>query len=233
MEPLNSSTASNEKIIAKEKIILDENGKEIIIEETIKVIEKNEGNTGESQVVNTIEQFLEFKHSIPAGNTGQKKQGNPVFDIIPSCEFLTAYVFNLTPVINNGIEPKIDNLRKIFFSRPSAKYDKATDTITIDVVTFASAIGYQNVIQHGIFYDYSMDNSGAPKMNIYFMLNNPPTSRNSEALLVRTYQLAFSQEQNTTKIIDLSLINTVEVFLIQENPRTSRGTVTTVQPTSN
>ncbi|KAB8153022.1 hypothetical protein EZY14_011615 [Kordia sp. TARA_039_SRF] len=80
-----------------------------------------------------------------------------------------------------------------------------------------------------LFYNFSLNVDGKPQLNLYVSFN---CHRNIEKHEFWYNAINFNTGSNQMQAVDLSSIETVEVFLIDEDPETSRGTVTTVKNAS-
>jgi hypothetical protein len=79
-------------------------------------------------------------------------------------------------------------------------------------------------------YQFTLDPSGVPQINVYvFFLDDTSVNVPKYWNNVLNITLPAGSLPNVTP----NLFKTVQIFLLSEDPKTSRGTVTTVQPTSN
>ncbi|KAB8153021.1 hypothetical protein EZY14_011610 [Kordia sp. TARA_039_SRF] len=134
-----------------------------------------------------------------------------------------------------------DKKHGIFFSEAIAEYlSESNNTIKIDVRTFCKIIKIENSPEYfieKIYYDYSLNSEGLPKINIFIkvdksiILQSPllEEPNQEKVLFCSDFQIKFIEKDNMPK---LEYINTVEIFFFHTNPRTARGTVTTVKNAS-
>ncbi|MEM6717709.1 MAG: hypothetical protein AAF611_00195 [Bacteroidota bacterium] len=81
-----------------------------------------------------------------------------------------------------------------------------------------------------VHYDYELNATSLPSLMIYLTFDKEKIGRSSN--IISHKQFLFTFEQKSDEGIDFSNFDTIQAFLIEDDPRTSRGTVTTVtQPT--
>jgi hypothetical protein len=223
----------------------------LILEKNIELNQDADtGNGTSGQNVETISAFLKAKHLVKITNNAlpEEREYKPFLGINASTEII-ARRYNLKLFNGNQLEYENGNnfnnnltplLSQLFMaSVPSATYDKNRNLLTVEINSFASASSEENALIRDIHYDFSIDNQGSPKINIYIRFDIHKLRSEQKNLVVRNSNITFSKESDTTfskksdttQSIDLSTVRAIEVFLLQTNPRTSRGTMTTVKPT--
>lgn len=88
----------------------------------------------------------------------------------------------------------------------------------------------QQVADFNLYYNYTLDADGLPQIAIYICYHKEEinaTAYEYNTFEIYVYKGAITDANN--KEVELSEIQTVQVFLINTDPRTSRGTTTTVQ----
>ncbi|MBC8754640.1 hypothetical protein H2O64_08135 [Kordia sp. YSTF-M3] len=74
-------------------------------------------------------------------------------------------------------------------------------------------------------YQLTLNDYGLPQLNIYVLYSE--TNSEENPYWDNSFQITF--DRNITPEINLEELTTIQVFLQDEDPRTSRGTVTTVK----
>lgn len=105
----------------------------------------------------------------------------------------------------------------------------AGNNMTIDINTTLN-ISNEGTPTQNLFYDYGLNNRGLPNLIIYIIYRETGTG-SKENIIFDHFEINFENQESK---IQFSEFDTIEIFIIDEDPRTSRGTVTTVsQPTTN
>lgn len=107
-------------------------------------------------------------------------------------------------------------------------FDSDTNFILVNTVTFINA--QQDPKHFNLFFNYTLNDNGEPQLSIYicYVANEIP----AKTYIIKPFMIYFSSnsvKNGSKQIIPLNRIKAIKVFLVNRDPRTSRGTMTTVQ----
>lgn len=162
--------------------------------------------------VKTIIDYISQKHTIFEKKVGKTFSGKQILGITPFCSFGT--------IKNTPTNP---SSKDFYATIPKAHFCKEENKIQLKVISNTCNKSQANAL---VYYDYNIDTNGFPKIDIYVLFGKTSDAINKNQ--ERHFDITFNRTCTTG--IDLCTIKTIEVFLIQDDPRTSRGTVTTVTP---
>lgn len=111
----------------------------------------------------------------------------------------------------------------------ACKSSGGQDESTKMTVLIAAFINTEKVLQNSDFsfyYDFSLSMLGEPQLNIYITFND---EIQGEEYNCYSFELGFESDPKILSQWQLDGVGTIQVFLYDKDPKTSRGTVTTVQ----
>jgi hypothetical protein len=182
----------------------------------------------------TIQNFLKTLKGdnffIPVGSVDENKIGKTKLGITPSSRIhkddRLSYNDELTnpPVKFNifGVPSAVAN----FFPK-----DTFQSRIRVILYAFTNVDKKEDIDTQIIYYMYGVDSGGFPKITIYVSLKetkNKKSSDKKKGILVRPYEITFTQSLDSNSKIDLASIRTIEIFLVQNKTRISEGITITV-----
>lgn len=107
------------------------------------------------------------------------------------------------------------------------KNDGDSTVITLLIIGFINTNPVGDIDESFKFrYDFSLDRVGNPQLNCYISFEK---SIGGEDYTVYPFEVGLKSNSLDHQNVDLSIIETVKVFLFDKDPKTSRGTETTVQ----
>jgi hypothetical protein len=136
----------------------------------------------------------------------------------------------------NTFFPMRRNIEKLF--QPVIESFREGEAISIRAITYVYGYPFLDSSRHHEFryvYTYSLNDLGKYQLCIYIVFYQKRSERDYNYLNRYFHNIKIvegSVLDGRGQAVPLSYIDTVKVFIVNENPETSRGTETTVQDTT-
>ncbi|WP_281990362.1 hypothetical protein [Aquimarina aggregata] len=121
------------------------------------------------------------------------------------------------------------NMNSFFEKRLPSPFANAKITdlqLNLNILFFAN----NGITKVNIYYQCVLNDSGTQRINFYIEYDNSDPLREIEYAMSKVDNIILSKSNALPEFIDLNKPIDIAVFLWDEDPVTSRGTVTTVQP---
>ena len=116
------------------------------------------------------------------------------------------------------------------------KGDNEIDVHCIAIINKEYELELTKNLNFDFYYNFTLDSSGGYQLNVYMAFHFPRRlnieHETTEVYQSHTFNLKIKKGAlmcSESKKIPLNVIKTIELFVINRNPETSRGTVTTVK----
>lgn len=110
-------------------------------------------------------------------------------------------------------------------------YDKTNDILLVEATVFVNSELRLAQGDFNVFSNYVLSEIGEPQLNIYITYDRASITTKTYSII--PFAIGYDSHSVVTEsdrtIVELGRIKSVNVFLVNEDPRTSRGTTTIVQ----